>query len=167
MRSRDSLEGTKSCICKYPVAKKRDVTSIHLWWRIMLRRGWRGSWGCDRAGGLLIWRLVRFTGISHDAIAQESKRYWQNLEASVPGAQVCSLIDLLRFVSFLERPNGGHLADVVSTCSQLPSLLFSDLSYCLMWKRIPNFRWSSLKKKKNQPAHDTCQDCRIQFSYSV
>ncbi|KAF3818967.1 hypothetical protein GH733_012384 [Mirounga leonina] len=26
--------------------------------------------------------------ISHDAIAQESKRYWQNLEANIPGAQV-------------------------------------------------------------------------------
>jgi len=33
-------------------------------------------------------RLVHFPGISHDAIAQESKRYWQNLEANVPGAQV-------------------------------------------------------------------------------
>ncbi|GAB5583065.1 zinc finger CCCH domain-containing protein 7A [Prionailurus iriomotensis] len=32
--------------------------------------------------------LARDNGISHDAIAQESKRYWQNLEASVPGAQV-------------------------------------------------------------------------------
>nr|XP_035942154.1 zinc finger CCCH domain-containing protein 7A isoform X2 [Halichoerus grypus] len=37
---------------------------------------------------LKVWILQNETGISHDAIAQESKRYWQNLEANVPGAQV-------------------------------------------------------------------------------
>ncbi|PNJ03134.1 ZC3H7A isoform 3, partial [Pongo abelii] len=37
---------------------------------------------------LKVWIMQNETGISHDAIAQESKRYWQNLEANVPGAQV-------------------------------------------------------------------------------
>uniref|UniRef100_A0A8C6B170 Zinc finger CCCH-type containing 7A n=1 Tax=Monodon monoceros TaxID=40151 RepID=A0A8C6B170_MONMO len=37
---------------------------------------------------LKVWILQNETSISHDAIAQESKRYWQNLEANVPGAQV-------------------------------------------------------------------------------
>ncbi|XP_020942257.1 zinc finger CCCH domain-containing protein 7A isoform X3 [Sus scrofa] len=37
---------------------------------------------------LKVWMLQSETGISHDAIAEESKRYWQNLEANVPGAQV-------------------------------------------------------------------------------
>ncbi|XP_064448634.1 zinc finger CCCH domain-containing protein 7A isoform X3 [Mirounga angustirostris] len=37
---------------------------------------------------LKVWILQNETGISHDAIAQESKRYWQNLEANIPGAQV-------------------------------------------------------------------------------
>ncbi|XP_006867273.1 PREDICTED: zinc finger CCCH domain-containing protein 7A [Chrysochloris asiatica] len=37
---------------------------------------------------LKVWTMQNETGISHDAIAQESKRYWQNLEANVPGAQV-------------------------------------------------------------------------------
>ncbi|KAF7461119.1 zinc finger CCCH domain-containing protein 7A [Marmota monax] len=37
---------------------------------------------------LKVWIMQNETGISHDAIAQESKRYWRHLEASVPGAQV-------------------------------------------------------------------------------
>lgn len=37
---------------------------------------------------LKVWILQNETGISHDAIAQESKRYWQKLEANIPGAQV-------------------------------------------------------------------------------
>ncbi|XP_045398572.1 zinc finger CCCH domain-containing protein 7A isoform X2 [Lemur catta] len=37
---------------------------------------------------LKVWIMQNETGISHDAIAQESKRYWQNMEANVPGAQV-------------------------------------------------------------------------------
>lgn len=37
---------------------------------------------------LKVWILQNETGISHDAIAQESKRYWQNLEGNAPGAQV-------------------------------------------------------------------------------
>ncbi|KAK1344817.1 hypothetical protein QTO34_013519 [Cnephaeus nilssonii] len=37
---------------------------------------------------LKVWILQSETGISHDAIVQESKRYWQNLEANMPGAQV-------------------------------------------------------------------------------
>ncbi|XP_054991976.1 zinc finger CCCH domain-containing protein 7A isoform X1 [Sorex araneus] len=37
---------------------------------------------------LKVWVLQSETGISHDAIAQESKRYWQNMETHVPGAQV-------------------------------------------------------------------------------
>ncbi|KAK2097574.1 Zinc finger CCCH domain-containing protein 7A, partial [Saguinus oedipus] len=37
---------------------------------------------------LKVWIMQNETGISHDAIAQESKRYWQNLEANVPGAQI-------------------------------------------------------------------------------
>lgn len=52
---------------------------------------------CDLIGGLLLHRdpkgrLVHFPGISHDAIVQESKRYWQNLEANMPGAQVFYLV---------------------------------------------------------------------------
>lgn len=31
-----------------------------------------------------------FTGISHDTIVQESKKYWQNMEASAHGSQVFS-----------------------------------------------------------------------------
>ncbi|ELW67646.1 Zinc finger CCCH domain-containing protein 7A [Tupaia chinensis] len=41
---------------------------------------------------LKVWIMQNETGISHDAIAQESKRYWQNLEAHVPGAQLCNHI---------------------------------------------------------------------------
>uniref|UniRef100_A0A8C5YY76 Zinc finger CCCH-type containing 7A n=1 Tax=Marmota marmota marmota TaxID=9994 RepID=A0A8C5YY76_MARMA len=37
---------------------------------------------------LKVWIMQNETGISHDAIAQESNRYWRHLEASVPGAQV-------------------------------------------------------------------------------
>ncbi|XP_055963383.1 zinc finger CCCH domain-containing protein 7A [Sorex fumeus] len=37
---------------------------------------------------LKVWVLQSETGISHDAIAQESKRYWQKMETHVPGAQV-------------------------------------------------------------------------------
>ncbi|XP_042554182.1 zinc finger CCCH domain-containing protein 7A [Dipodomys spectabilis] len=37
---------------------------------------------------LKVWTMQSETGISHDAIAQESKQYWQNLEAVGPGAQV-------------------------------------------------------------------------------
>ncbi|XP_004705915.1 zinc finger CCCH domain-containing protein 7A [Echinops telfairi] len=37
---------------------------------------------------LKVWTMQNETGIQHEAIAQESKRYWQNLEATVPGAQV-------------------------------------------------------------------------------
>nr|XP_010595604.1 zinc finger CCCH domain-containing protein 7A isoform X2 [Loxodonta africana] len=37
---------------------------------------------------LKVWTMQNETGISHDAIAQESKRYWQSLEANMPGAQV-------------------------------------------------------------------------------
>ncbi|XP_055221307.2 zinc finger CCCH domain-containing protein 7A [Gorilla gorilla gorilla] len=37
---------------------------------------------------LKVWIMQNETGISHDAIAQESKPCWQNLEANVPGAQV-------------------------------------------------------------------------------
>lgn len=51
-------------------------------------------------------KLVHFPGISHDAIAQESKRYWQNLEANMPGAQVFYLVLLFTFGIFLEWPNG-------------------------------------------------------------
>lgn len=37
---------------------------------------------------LKVWILQKENSMSHDAIAQESKQYWQNLEANVPGAQV-------------------------------------------------------------------------------
>ncbi|XP_004586820.2 zinc finger CCCH domain-containing protein 7A isoform X1 [Ochotona princeps] len=37
---------------------------------------------------LKVWIMQSETGISHDAIVQESKRYWQSLEANVPEAQV-------------------------------------------------------------------------------
>lgn len=47
--------------------------------------------------------FVCFPGISHDAIAQESKRYWQNLEANVPEAQVCSLVEFLYWVILLNE----------------------------------------------------------------
>lgn len=33
---------------------------------------------------------LSFKGISHDAIVQESKKYWQNMEASAHGSQVSS-----------------------------------------------------------------------------
>lgn len=72
---------------------------------------WGGESGRDQTGGMLLHgepkgRLVHFPGISHDAIAQESKRYWQNLEGNVPGAQVSSLVSFLHLASFLERPRG-------------------------------------------------------------
>lgn len=34
-----------------------------------------------------------FTGILHDAIVQESKKHWQNVEASAHGSQVFSFFD--------------------------------------------------------------------------
>lgn len=34
-----------------------------------------------------------FTGISHDTIVQESKKHWQNMEASAHGSQVFSFFD--------------------------------------------------------------------------
>ncbi|XP_003477808.1 zinc finger CCCH domain-containing protein 7A isoform X1 [Cavia porcellus] len=37
---------------------------------------------------LKVWIMQSDTGILHDDIAQESKQYWQNLEANVPGTQV-------------------------------------------------------------------------------
>ncbi|XP_051023294.1 zinc finger CCCH domain-containing protein 7A isoform X2 [Acomys russatus] len=37
---------------------------------------------------LKVWIMQNERGISHDAIAQESKQYWRSLEASMPGAQV-------------------------------------------------------------------------------
>ena len=43
------------------------------------------AWYCIKNLKKHLWH---FSGISHDDIAQESKRYWQNLEANVPGAQV-------------------------------------------------------------------------------
>ena len=32
--------------------------------------------------------MQKETGISHDAIVQESKKYWQNMEASAHGSQI-------------------------------------------------------------------------------
>lgn len=127
---RDSLEGTRSCICEHSLAKKRDVTCGLCYvgddGGVEAVVSWAGRWYVE---GEPKGRLVHFPGISHDAIAQESKRYWQNLEANAPGAQVL-YHTFLRSVSFLEWPNEGHLADVVSTYSLLPFLLFIDLSYC-------------------------------------
>uniref|UniRef100_H2ZWS2 Zinc finger CCCH-type containing 7A n=1 Tax=Latimeria chalumnae TaxID=7897 RepID=H2ZWS2_LATCH len=37
---------------------------------------------------LKVWMMQLETGISHDAITQESKKYWQNMEASVHGGQI-------------------------------------------------------------------------------
>nr|XP_020022846.1 zinc finger CCCH domain-containing protein 7A isoform X3 [Castor canadensis] len=37
---------------------------------------------------LKVWIMQNETGISHDAIAQESKQYWRDVEATLPGAQV-------------------------------------------------------------------------------
>ncbi|XP_016279483.1 zinc finger CCCH domain-containing protein 7A isoform X2 [Monodelphis domestica] len=37
---------------------------------------------------LKVWIIQKETGITHDAIAQESKQYWQNIEAKAHGAQV-------------------------------------------------------------------------------
>ncbi|XP_038618826.1 zinc finger CCCH domain-containing protein 7A [Tachyglossus aculeatus] len=37
---------------------------------------------------LKVWIMQTETGISHDAVVQESKKYWQNLETSTHGAQV-------------------------------------------------------------------------------
>uniref|UniRef100_A0A8C3S8C8 Zinc finger CCCH-type containing 7A n=1 Tax=Chelydra serpentina TaxID=8475 RepID=A0A8C3S8C8_CHESE len=37
---------------------------------------------------LKVWIMQNETGMSHDTIAQESKRYWQNMEANAHGAQV-------------------------------------------------------------------------------
>jgi hypothetical protein len=44
-------------------------------------------------------RVVPFPGISHDAIAQESKQYWRDVEATLPGAQVLSLVLFLHLGS--------------------------------------------------------------------
>ncbi|XP_043380504.1 zinc finger CCCH domain-containing protein 7A isoform X3 [Chelonia mydas] len=37
---------------------------------------------------LKVWIMQNETGMSHDTIAQESKKYWQNMEANAHGAQV-------------------------------------------------------------------------------
>ncbi|POI33010.1 hypothetical protein CIB84_003238 [Bambusicola thoracicus] len=37
---------------------------------------------------LKVWIMQKETGISHDAIVQESKKYWQNMEASAHGSQI-------------------------------------------------------------------------------
>uniref|UniRef100_A0A8B9BX47 Zinc finger CCCH-type containing 7A n=1 Tax=Anser brachyrhynchus TaxID=132585 RepID=A0A8B9BX47_9AVES len=37
---------------------------------------------------LKVWIMQKETGISHDAIVQESKKYWQNMEASTHGSQI-------------------------------------------------------------------------------
>ncbi|XP_074052515.1 zinc finger CCCH domain-containing protein 7A [Macrotis lagotis] len=37
---------------------------------------------------LKVWIIQKETGITHDAIAQESKQYWQNIETKAHGAQV-------------------------------------------------------------------------------
>ncbi|XP_053132875.1 zinc finger CCCH domain-containing protein 7A isoform X2 [Hemicordylus capensis] len=39
---------------------------------------------------LKVWIMHNETGISHEAIVQESKKYWQNMESNVHGAQVLS-----------------------------------------------------------------------------
>ncbi|XP_038273766.1 zinc finger CCCH domain-containing protein 7A isoform X4 [Dermochelys coriacea] len=37
---------------------------------------------------LKVWIMQNETGMSHDTIAQESKKYWQNMEANAHGAQI-------------------------------------------------------------------------------
>uniref|UniRef100_A0A803YQE2 Zinc finger CCCH-type containing 7A n=2 Tax=Meleagris gallopavo TaxID=9103 RepID=A0A803YQE2_MELGA len=37
---------------------------------------------------LKVWIMQKETGISHDTIVQESKKYWQNMEASAHGSQI-------------------------------------------------------------------------------
>ncbi|EMP37325.1 Zinc finger CCCH domain-containing protein 7A [Chelonia mydas] len=41
---------------------------------------------------LKVWIMQNETGMSHDTIAQESKKYWQNMEANAHGAQLCNHI---------------------------------------------------------------------------
>ncbi|XP_062999631.1 zinc finger CCCH domain-containing protein 7A isoform X2 [Elgaria multicarinata webbii] len=39
---------------------------------------------------LQVWMMQNKTGISHEAIVQESKKYWQNMESNAHGAQILS-----------------------------------------------------------------------------
>ncbi|XP_042294296.1 zinc finger CCCH domain-containing protein 7A isoform X2 [Sceloporus undulatus] len=39
---------------------------------------------------LQVWMMQNKTGISHEAIVQESKKYWQNMESNALGAQILS-----------------------------------------------------------------------------
>nr|XP_060642730.1 zinc finger CCCH domain-containing protein 7A isoform X1 [Anolis sagrei ordinatus] len=39
---------------------------------------------------LQVWMMQSKTGISHEAIVQESKKYWQNMESNAHGAQILS-----------------------------------------------------------------------------